>query len=107
MNLMLDGEVHATQLSFHGLTKHFSPLWPDSVVCWEFHPTLIDGTVFKPGDEMKVLMTADDRRLPVYIETELIVGAAKIHLNQYEIHDPVAFAFMRDSCAQIERNLEQ
>ena len=56
---------------------------------------------------MKVLMTADDRRLPVYIETELIVGAAKIHLNQYEIHDPVAFAFMRDSCAQIERNLEQ
>jgi hypothetical protein len=107
MNLMLDGEVHATQLSFHGLTKHLSPLWPDSVVCWEFHPTLIDGTVFKPGDEMKVLMTADDRRLPVYIETELIVGAAKIHLNQYEIHDPVAFAFMRDSCAQIERNLEQ
>jgi hypothetical protein len=106
MNLMLDGEVHPTTLEFWGNANHHSALWPDSVLCWEFHPTLIDGTVFKPGDEMKVLMTADDRRLPVYIETELIVGAAKIHLAEHQTYGEVAFQMMRDSCRSVTRNLD-
>ena len=106
MNLLLDGEVHPTTLEFWGDVKHHSDFWPDSILCWEFHPTLIDGTVFKPGDEMKVLMTADDRRLPVYIETELIVGAAKIHLAQHPIYDNEAFQVLRDSCRGVTRNLD-
>ncbi len=107
MDLLLDGEINSTTLKFEGETKHLSPLWPDSVDCWEFHPTLIDGTVFKPGDEMKVLMTADHRRLPVYIETELIIGAAKIHLSHHQIHTPASFQMLRDSCSNIERNLDR
>lgn len=106
MNLLLDGEVHRTTLEFWGDVKHHSKFWPDSVACWEFHPTLIDGTVFKPGDEMKVFMTADDQRLPVYIETELIVGAAKIHLAQHPIYDNEAFQILRDSCRGVTRNLD-
>jgi len=106
MELLLDGEVHSTTLEFAGKVQYLASNWPDSVACWEFHPTLIDGTVFKPGDEMKVLMTADERRLPVFIETELIIGAAKIHLTDHQIHEKVAFAALRDSCARVTRNLD-
>jgi hypothetical protein len=106
MGLLLDGEVHRTTLEFIGNVKHHSEFWPDSIACWEFHPTLIDGTVFKPGDEMKVLMTADERRLPIYIETELIVGAAKIHLAQHNVHEITAFESLRDSCKRVTRNLD-
>ena len=90
MELLLDGAVHSTTLEFEGEVQYLASNWPDSVACWEFHPTLIDGTVFKPGDEMKVLMTADERRLPVFIETELIIGAAKIHLTDHQIHGKVS-----------------
>jgi hypothetical protein len=79
-------QVHSDHLGILRATQvpPFRTLARLGFACWEFHPTLIDGTVFKPGDEMKVLMTADDRRLPVYIETELIVGAAKIHLSEHQ-----------------------
>jgi hypothetical protein len=30
---------------------------------------------------MKVFVTADEKRLPIFIETELVVGAARIYLN--------------------------
>jgi len=52
------------------------------------------------------LMTADERRLPVFIETELIIGAAKIHLTDHQIHGKSAFAALRDSCARVTRNLD-
>ena len=55
---------------------------------------------------MKVLMTADERRLPIYIETELIVGAAKIHLAQHNVHEITAFESLRDSCKRVTRNLD-
>lgn len=82
--LLLDGEVHETFLAFEGNTEHTDPTTGASVPCWAFSPTLIDGTVFKAGDEMRVVVTADERRLPLYVETELVVGKAKIYLDSWE-----------------------
>ena len=83
MLLLLDGEVHETFLAFEGNTEHTDPTTGASVPCWAFSPTLIDGTVLRPGDEMRVVVTADERRLPLYVETELVVGKAKIYLDSW------------------------
>ena len=34
---------------------------------------------------MRVLVTADDRRLPIFVETELVVGHARIYLTDVNV----------------------
>lgn len=48
--------------------------------CIRFNPKLIEGTIFKSGDEMSVWVTDDENRLPVYIETPIVVGSIKVSL---------------------------
>lgn len=85
LHLVLDGEVHSTRLDFRGTVRHEDPTTQSLVECWEFSPTLIDGTVFKAGDQMRVIVTADARRLPVFVETELVVGRARIYLSNAKV----------------------
>ena len=81
MNLILDGEIHQTTISFQGIQEWIHPKTQETHTCWVFEPVLIEGTVFKAGDRMRVFVTADERRLPVFVETELVVGAARIYLE--------------------------
>ena len=85
LNLILDGEVHSTRLDFKGTIRHEDPRTKTETTCWEFSPTLIDGTVFKAGDQMRVVVTADDQRLPIFVETELVVGHARIYLTNVDV----------------------
>lgn len=99
LHLVLDGEVHSTRLDFRGTVQHEDPTTHRIVECWEFSPTLIDGTVFKAGDQMRVIVTADARRLPVFVETELVVGRARIYLSQATVLDTQALTAFRKRTA--------
>ena len=99
LHLVLDGEVHSTRLDFRGTVQHEDPTTHGLVECWEFSPTLIDGTVFKAGDQMRVIVTADARRLPVFVETELVVGRARIYLSQATVLDTQALTAFRQRTA--------
>ena len=48
--------------------------------CWVFKPLLIEGTVFKEGENMTVYVSKDEKKIPIYIETDLVVGKAKVFL---------------------------
>lgn len=82
LKLILDGEFHDSRLTFEGLQWWTDPRQDSTHLCWVFRPVLIDGTVFKAHDEMRVFVTADERRLPLFVETELVVGKARIYLTQ-------------------------
>ena len=99
LHLVLDGEVHSTRLDFRGTVQHEDPTTQLLVECWEFSPTLIDGTVFKAGDQMRVIVTADARRLPVFVETELVVGRARIYLSQATVLGPQELTAFRKRTA--------
>lgn len=45
--------------------------------CKVFAPYLIAGTMFSEGEKMKVYITDDKNKLPVYVESDIIVGKAK------------------------------
>jgi hypothetical protein len=45
--------------------------------CIKFKPSLIPGTIFKEGDEMIVWVSDDKNRIPLLIETPIIVGSIK------------------------------
>jgi len=97
MRLILDGDIHPTSVKFEGLTNWTDPETLQVHRCWAFQPTLIDGTVFKEGDHMRVLVSADERRIPLYIETELVIGSAKIYLTRHQMLETGAMKSFRDS----------
>jgi len=80
LNLFLDGESHESYLRYLGKVKWKDERSGKEYNCIKFSPLLIDGTVFKEGENMVVYVTDDGRKLPVYIETELVVGQAKVFL---------------------------
>jgi hypothetical protein len=78
--LFVDGASHPSYLRYLGKEKWTDERDGKSYNCIKFSPLLIEGTVFKEGENMVVYVTDDHRKLPVYIETELVVGKAKVFL---------------------------
>ncbi len=51
--------------------------------CIKFKPLLIEGTIFKGGEDMTVWVTDDKNKIPVYVETPILVGKIKVRLAGY------------------------
>lgn len=52
--------------------------------CFKVSPQLIKGTVFEEGENMTVWVTNDKNRVPVMVESEILVGSVKAVLSKYE-----------------------
>jgi hypothetical protein len=50
--------------------------------CIKFRPLLIEGTIFKGGEGMTVWVTDDKNRIPVYVETPIVVGSIKVYITK-------------------------
>ncbi len=50
----------------------------------KFKPKLIEGTLFKGGEQMTVYVTDDANKIPVYIETPILVGSIKVFLHEFK-----------------------
>ena len=81
LNMVLDGALHQSSLRYVGKEKWTHPNTGRQYDCILFKPKLIEGTVFSEGENMTVYVTDDVRRIPVFIETELVVGKAKVFLT--------------------------
>lgn len=49
--------------------------------CLVFSPLLVEGTLFRDGEGMKVYVTNDKNRIPVMIEAKILVGSVKAILS--------------------------
>ena len=76
----LDGNYYDSYLRYRGVQTWEHPKTEKTHECLVFTPNLIEGTIFKEGEKMTVYVSNDDRRIPIYIETELRVGKARIFL---------------------------
>lgn len=82
LNMFLDGEFHKSQLRYIGQEKWTNPQTDKTYDCILFKPLLISGSVFESGENMTVYVTNDEQKTPVYIETNLKIGKAKVFLNE-------------------------
>ena len=48
--------------------------------CIKFRPMLVDGSIFKGGEEITVWVTDDENKIPIYVEAKIMVGAIKVYL---------------------------
>lgn len=87
LNMILDGAVNKSHVRYVGKELWIDPNTDQEHQCIKFKPLLIEGTVFGEGESMTVWVTDDERRIPVYVETELVVGKAKVFLMNYQAGD--------------------
>jgi hypothetical protein len=52
--------------------------------CLKFHPMLQEGRVFKEKEDMTVWISDDKNRIPIRVQTEILVGSIKMDLTDYE-----------------------
>lgn len=50
--------------------------------CIKFKPMLVEGSIFKGGEEMTVWVTDDENKIPIYVEAKILVGAIKVYLYE-------------------------
>ncbi|MEO6903057.1 MAG: DUF3108 domain-containing protein [Bacteroidia bacterium] len=82
ITFVLDGKVYLSYIRYMGKEIiHNEAL--GNVRCIKFRPKLIEGTLFKEGEEMIVWVTDDDNKMPVYVETPILVGTIKVKLYRY------------------------
>lgn len=51
--------------------------------CIKFSVLLVEGTVFKGGEDMFVWVTNDEKRVPIVVEAKVIIGSVKAYLTHY------------------------
>jgi hypothetical protein len=52
--------------------------------CIKFSALLVEGTIFKGGEDMFIWVTDDENRIPVLVEAKILVGSVKAYLNTAE-----------------------
>jgi hypothetical protein len=48
--------------------------------CIKFSALLVEGTIFKGGEDMYIWVTDDDNRIPVLVEAKILIGSVKAYL---------------------------
>jgi hypothetical protein len=51
---------------------------------YKFRPLLVKGTIFEGGEKMTVWVTEDQNKVPVRIESPIVVGTVKVDLMGYQ-----------------------
>lgn len=76
IKLILDGEIHSTHIKYLGI-ESIETENNEKIDCYKFKPMLIEGSIFKAGDEMIVWVSRDKNRVPILVETPILVGSIK------------------------------
>ncbi|MDQ3048142.1 MAG: DUF3108 domain-containing protein [Bacteroidota bacterium] len=82
ITFVLDGKVYPSYIRYIGKETITTTLL-GKVRCIKFRPKLIEGTLFKGGEGMTVWVTDDENKMPVYVETPIVVGSVKVQLSAF------------------------
>ena len=76
INMVVDGEIHDIYIRYLGKEtiknrdgRYFN--------CLKFSPLLVEGTIFKSGEDMTVWVTDDANRIPIIVEAKILFGSVK------------------------------
>ena len=58
--------------------------------CLKFSPLLVEGTIFKSGEDMTVWVTDDDARIPIIVEAKVLIGSVKaVFVDAVGLRNPI------------------
>jgi Protein of unknown function (DUF3108) len=76
LTLLLDNEIYRIFFRYLGTEKRKIRKMGE-IDCMKFSAMLIQGSVFNGGEKMFVWVTNDKNRIPVYIESPIVVGSVQ------------------------------
>ena len=81
IRVFIDNESHDSFIRFQG-RKTIKIKDVGEFKCIVFSPLLIEGTIFNAGEDMTVWVTDDKNRVPLLIETPILVGSIRARVNK-------------------------
>ncbi len=82
LRMVIDRETHDIFLRYLGTDTYEHDEFGD-IECYIFSPLLVEGSIFKAGEGMKVWVSKDRNRIPIYIESEIRVGTIRSELIEF------------------------
>lgn len=88
VTIFLDDKVWPLYVRYLGKEKMTTKL--GTFNCIKFKPLLIEGTLFSGGEKMTVWVTDDKNKVPVRVESPIVVGSIKADMIKYEnLRNPI------------------
>lgn len=81
-SLFLDDEVFSLYITYLG--KETIKTRYGTFKAIKIAPLLIEGTIFKGGDEMMIWVSDDQNKIPLRIDSPILVGSIKVDMMAYE-----------------------
>ena len=83
LGIVLENKVYNTYIRYLG-EEEIEIEGKGKINCFVFRPLLIEGTIFSAGEEMTVWVSKDRNRVPILVETSILVGKIKGIISTYE-----------------------
>lgn len=83
IKIFLDNESHDSYIEYLG-KENLKIKNVGEFRCIVFSPLLIEGTIFNSGDGMTVYVTDDKNRVPLLIETPILVGSIRARVSKMD-----------------------
>ena len=81
ISTFFDKENYPLKIKFVGREKVKTDL--GEFTCLKFNPMLQEGRVFKEQEDMTIWISDDQNKVPIRLQTNLLIGSLKIDLHQY------------------------
>jgi hypothetical protein len=82
LSFVIDEEMHDLSFRYLGTEQKKVP-GVGTFQCKRFSATLVAGVVFTGKEEMLIWISDDDNRLPIWLETPIIVGKVSARIARY------------------------
>jgi len=94
--ILLDNEIHEVFIRFKGReVKRVRGVGKFNTI--KFTGSLVAGDVFEGGEDLQIWVTDDKNRIPVWVESPIIVGTIKARLVNYEgLRHPLSSLIKKD-----------
>lgn len=81
INVIMDGEAHELYIRYLG-KEVITTRDKKKYECVKFKPLLVEGSIFKGGEDMTVWVTNDSNKIPILVEAKILVGSIKAYLTK-------------------------
>lgn len=81
-SMFLDNEVYNMYIRYLGKETIKTKYGKFKAI--KFKPLLVKGTMFEGGEKMTVYVSDDNNKIPIRIESPLVVGSVKVDLMSYQ-----------------------
>lgn len=83
IKFIIDGEFYELYIRYLGKEQKKNR---DGKIfdCLKFSAMLVEGTIFKGGEDLMVWVTDDENKVPIMVEAKILIGSVKAYLTGFE-----------------------